>query len=283
MAGGRPFFKMSGSGNDFVFFDASREGESDITGADKIAAICSRRTGVGADGVVFMRRQDDRNLTIRYYNADGSLGELCGNATLCSVRLATDLGLVSRGEVSIHTDAGIMRARMADELAEIDLATVVDIRESAAGIERLDRESQLGFALVGVPHIVIVDRDVSTADIDGRGAMLRRHPSLPDGANVNFLSQGMDGEWLIRTFVRGVEGETLACGTGAVASGILLTAWGLVEGAVRLVTRSGRRLVVRPGKAGAFWNPSLKGAATLVFSGNLGEFDGPDCASSASG
>ncbi|HEX6575835.1 MAG TPA: diaminopimelate epimerase [Gemmatimonadaceae bacterium] len=265
---GRPFFKMSGSGNDFVFFDVSSEGPGNLESAEAIQRICARGTGIGADGVVFLKPDSRRELTIRYYNSDGSLGELCGNATLCSLQLANELGMADTGEIEINTDAGVIHARMADGLPEIDLAPVHEVALSVAAIPQLDREESMGFARAGVPHIVIVDQDVETADILGRGSEIRRHRSLKDGANVNFVTKSEDG-WTIRTYERGVEGETLACGTGAVATGILLTEWGRAEAPVRLQTRSGRTLEVRVRRDGNLWYPSLRGHAEVVFEGRL--------------
>ena len=266
---GRTFYKMSGSGNDFVFFDAG-PATAALEQPEAIRALSARRTGVGADGVVFLQPRTQSDFTMRYYNSDGSLGELCGNATLCALKLARHRGIVSADEVSIHTDAGLIHARMTDGLPEIDLAPVTEVSLESASIPRLEREELLGFARAGVPHIVIVDQDVATADVQGRGSRIRRDPSLHDGANVNFVTKS-GSDWLIRTYERGVEGETLACGTGAVATGILLTEWGRATSPVGLMTRSGRRLEVTVRKADGAWNPSLKGPAELVFEGQLRE------------
>jgi len=269
---GRRFYKMSGSGNDFVFFDVSKDPPGNLETVGAIQAICARGTGVGADGVVFLKPEGNEDITMRYYNSDGSLGELCGNATLCALRLATELGLVSADSVRINTDAGVIHARMADGDPEIDLAPVSEVKAEAATIPRLEREERLGFARAGVPHIVILDSDVETADVLGRGSRIRRDPSLTDGANVNFLSP--DGQdWRIRTYERGVEGETLACGTGAVAAGILLTEWGRASGPVGLKTLSGRRLEVRVKRDGPAWLPSLRGPAEIVFEGQLRDLE----------
>ena len=265
---GRSFYKMSGSGNDFVFFDLRDGPAGDLESPESIRAISARGTGVGADGVVFLEPGGADALAIRYYNSDGSLGELCGNATLCSLRLANELGLTSAEEISIQTDAGVIRARMADGLPEIDLAPVTEVRLVVPEIPMIERESAFGFARAGVPHVVIVDQDVSTADVLGRGSKVRRDHSLRDGANVNFVTQSGD-EWTIRTYERGVEGETLACGTGAVATGILLTEWGRAKSPVKLATKSGRRLEVTVRKDGSAWLPSLRGPAEIVFIGQL--------------
>ncbi len=272
MAEGRTFYKMSGSGNDFVFFDLKDGPAGKLEDPDSIRSICARGTGVGADGVVFLERGSPDSFSIRYYNSDGSLGELCGNATLCSLRLAKELGAGAFKETWIHTDAGAIRARMADGLPEIDLAPVTEVRVEVPEIPKLDREDLLGFARAGVPHIVIVDENVETADILGRGSKVRCDRSLHDGANINFVTKVGD-EWVIRTYERGVEGETLACGTGAVATGILLTEWGRARSPVRLQTRSGRRLEVTVRKEGSAWKASLKGPAEIVFVGQLRDLE----------
>ena len=268
MSGGRRFYKMSGSGNDFIFFDLSDGPVEAMENPETIGAMSARGTGIGSDGVVFLETGGAGDMAIRYYNSDGSRGELCGNATLCAMRLGHHLGRIGSGEVEISTDAGVLTARIADGLPEIDLAPVTEVSLELPAIPRLDRETRLGFVRAGVAHVVIIDSDVQTADILGRGSKVRRDRSLRDGANVNFLSRN-DRGWAIRTYERGVEGETLACGTGAVASGILLTEWGESESPVRLRTRSGKDLEVRIRREEKVWYPSLRGAAELVFTGEL--------------
>jgi len=157
---------------------------------------------------------------------------------------------------------------MREDLPEVDLAPVTEVAPQLDSVGRLDREERLGFVRAGVPHVVIIDQDVATADILGRGSRIRRDPALRDGANVNFLS-GKPGGWTIRTYERGVEGETLACGTGAVASAILLVEWGRDSSPVRLETRSGKQLEVRLRREGSAWRPSLRGSADLIFTGQL--------------
>lgn len=271
MEASRRFYKMSGSGNDFIFFDLSDGDVRDLENPQAIQALSARGTGVGADGVVFLKPQSDDSFAIRYYNSDGSLGELCGNATLCATRLANELGIVSAPEISITTDSGVLAARMAEGLPEIDFAPVSEIQLDWPAIPKLDREQALGFALAGVPHIVIVDESVETADILGRGSRIRRDKSLRAGANVNFVSPDPDHEntWVIRTYERGVEGETLACGTGAVASAILLVEWGRAVSPVSLRSRSGKTLTVTVHREGGQWYPSLRGSGEIIFSGEL--------------
>jgi diaminopimelate epimerase len=132
-------------------------------------------------------------------------------------------------------------------------------------------ESWIGFALAGVPHLGVRCESVDALDVVGRGRPLRFDPSLAQGANVNFLAPDGSGAWLIRTYERGVEAETLACGTGSVASAILLVEAGEAESPVRLRTRSGRTLTVRLRRSERGWEPSLSGEARIVFEGRFGE------------
>jgi diaminopimelate epimerase len=267
---GRTFYKMSGSGNDFVMVDATREPPGNLASASVVQAVCARATGIGADGIVFLEASQTADYRMTYLNSDGSRADLCGNATLCSARLASELGLIGEGPFRVETDAGVLDARLLEEGPEVDLRPVTDVRPRLPF--RLESgESWIGFALAGVPHLVARVEDVSTVDLLGRGRPLRHDPSLPHGANVNFVSPDGAGGWRIRTFERGVEGETLACGTGAVATAVLLQEAAEIEQRVALTTRSGRRLRVRLERVSSGWRPSLSGEARLVFEGRFGE------------
>lgn len=271
MSGGNRFYKMSGSGNDFIFFDKADGPSESRRDPAAIRAMCAHGTGIGADGVVFFDRSPGRSVAINYYNSDGSGGELCGNATLCTVRLSEMLGSDIKDGLTIQTDAGAVQGRLVDGLPEIDIAPVSEVSAEWVHIPSLENEKRLGFAAVGVPHVIIEVPDVQRVDVRGRGSAVRRHASLTHGANVNFLSRADAGRWSIRTYERGVEAETLACGTGAVASAILLSVWGAAESPVRLVTRSGRELTVTLRRDDSLWHPSLRGSAELVFTGFLPE------------
>jgi diaminopimelate epimerase len=208
-----------------------------------------------------------------YLNSDGSPADLCGNASLCSTRLASELGILDAAtgtEFRMETDAGILGVRLLEESPEVDLQPVSDVRARLPF--RLESgERWIGFALAGVPHLVVRVDDVSTVDVVGRGRPLRHDATLPDGANVNFVSPDASGGWRIRTYERGVEGETLACGTGAVATAILLAESGETGDRVVLTTRSSRLLKVRLQRSNDGWHPSLAGEARIVFQGRFGE------------
>lgn len=268
---GRSFFKMTGSGNDFVMIDALRAPRGSLGQPAVIQRVCARGTGVGADGIVFLEPSNVADVRLTYLNADGSPADFCGNATLCTTRLAVELGVAPAAGLTIETEAGLVRARIADDLPEIDLQPVVDVQPDAPGISAESGEERIGFALVGVPHLVIRCEDVSLVDLVGRGRPLRSHPSLAHGANVNFVSKGPDGRWRYRTYERGVEGETLACGSGAVATAILLTIWGEATGPVEVETRSGKTLRVRLSRGDSGWSPSLSGEGRVVYQATLSE------------
>lgn len=267
---GRTFYKMSGSGNDFVIVDATRESADDLLQPEAVSAICQRATGVGADGLVLLTRSEHADFRMIYLNSDGSPAELCGNATLCSVRLAVELGIMPPGECHVETDAGVLSARTLPTGPEIDLLPVSEVKPRLP--LRLEAgEHWMAFALAGVPHVVIRVDDVERVDVVGRGRPLRHDPTFARGANVNFISpDGQDG-WRIRTYERGVEGETLACGTGAVAAAVLLAEVGESTGGATLTTRSGRQLRVRLDHSLSGWHPSLAGEARIVFQGIFGE------------
>ena len=268
---GRTFYKMSGSGNDFVVVDATHEAPGRLAEPAVVQAVCARATGIGADGIVFLEPSQVAEYRMTYLNSDGSRADLCGNASLCSARLATELGIVRAPRFRVETDAGILDARLLEGSPEVDLQPVTDIRASLPF--RLEAgERWIGFALAGVPHLVVRVDAVETVDVVGRGRPLRHDASLPHGANVNFVSPKPDGSgWRIRTFERGVEGETLACGTGAVASAVVLRESRESGDEVRLETRSGRVLRVRLASVDGGWRPSLSGEARLVFEGRFGE------------
>ncbi|MFN2397141.1 MAG: diaminopimelate epimerase [Gemmatimonadaceae bacterium] len=275
---GREFFKMTGSGNDFIFFDARDYHAGDLATGGVIQALCARGSGVGADGVVFIEPSRQAAFRMRYFNSDGSLASLCGNAALCSVRLSAELAAAPpEGSFAFESDAGILHGRITNGLPEIDMQPVREVTEDAP-ITRLPGERRIGFALAGVPHLVVLVDNLEDVDVLTRGRALRRDPSLPGGggANVNFVApRGRD--WAMRTFERGVEAETLACGTGAVASALLTLLWASGAPGVtgveptKILTRSARTLSVRftggPGK----WSPSLAGEGRLVYRGRLVE------------
>lgn len=268
---GRPFYKMSGSGNDFVMVDAREEPPGDLADPAIVKRVCARGTGVGADGIVFLEPSSVATLKLVYLNADGSRAEFCGNATLCTTRLAVELGAGDPAGFTVETDSGVVAARFSGATPEIELQPVTEVRAEMPEVALQSGERRIGFAVVGVPHLVIQCADVSTVDVVARGRPLRSHPALAAGANVNFVSRGPAGGWRVRTYERGVEAETLACGSGAVATAILLTTWADAAGVVQIDTSSGKALRVRLEREKSCWKPSLAGEGRVVYQGSLSE------------
>lgn len=251
---GTLFYKMTGSGNDFVMLDGRATTPSRWTPA-RVRALCDRRNGIGADGLVILTPGTTGTVRMSYWNSDGSHGAMCGNAALCSGRLAVDLEMVPPGEFCLLTDAGMVRviSHPQEDHAEINLPDA-ELPRDLPEVEPASGERWLSLGVVGVPHLVVRVADVETVDVFGRGRMLRGDPRVgPVGANVNFVSLPSDpgAPWLIRTFERGVEGETLACGTGTVAAALALVAKGETQLPATFRSRGGPELRVRGRLEGA--------------------------------
>jgi len=262
---------MTGSGNDFVMVDADVSSPEEWAASD-IQAVCARGTGIGADGVVFVGPGAAPGaVRMVYFNSDGSRASMCGNAALCSTRLASYLGVGPARGMQLETDAGTYLSRCAAEAdrAEIQLHAVEPPIEPKIALE--PGEERAGLTVVGVPHLIVLVRDVEHVDVERRGRSLRSDPGLgPDGANVNFVSPGRRSvAWRMRTYERGVEAETLACGTGAVAAACTLEHWGLERLPVVVESRSQLPLEVHARKTpdGKFEEVWLKGQARMVFRG----------------
>jgi diaminopimelate epimerase len=238
---------MTGSGNDFVVLDG-RFTSADQWPSSLVKAICDRRRGVGADGLVILTPATPDSVRMRYWNADGSVGEMCGNAALCAGRLAVHLELVPPGEFCLHTDAGTVRVRSpaGEGAAEISLPDF-DLPRSFSEVPLAAGEQWMSLVTVGVPHLVVRVEDIEAVDPDTRGRFLRFHRSVgANGANVNFISPaGGQGPWLIRTYERGVEAETLACGTGTVGAAVAAVYRGERSLPMSFRSRGGPELRVR--------------------------------------
>ena len=269
---GTTIYKMTGSGNDFVMVDGRHTTPADWSVED-IRAVCARGTGVGADGLVFVGPGSEPDIVrMIYFNSDGSRAAMCGNAALCSTRLAARLGFANPQRMTLETDAATYESRCTPdgERAELHLAPV---RSPAPvpGLATAPAERQAVLGTVGVPHLVVLVDDVELIDVVTRGRLLRSDPALgPAGANVNFISPAARAsEWRMRTYERGVEDETLACGTGAVAAACALADWGLAKLPITFWTGSARRLEIRARKteAGLYDDVWLGGEARLVVRG----------------
>lgn len=215
-------FKYQGAGNDFVAFD-NRDGKAP-DGEDRanlVRALCDRRRGLGGDGVLVVESpRSNGDFRMRYYNADGGEGEMCGNGARCIAAFAVVLGAAGR-EMAFETGAGLHHAHlMADGGVELALPDVDALPRHVAP-EATGRTWDVDFLVVGVPHAAVWVNDVKAVDVENSGRALRRHDVFkPAGANINFAQNAGRDRILVRTYERGVEAETLACGTGSTAAAI---------------------------------------------------------------
>lgn len=244
-----PFDKMNGAGNDFVMID-NRDGRFRFS-AEAIQGICERRRGVGADGVILIESAPEVDFRMRYYNADGGEAEMCGNGARCAARFAGKLGLGARSDDGVHmsfvASPGRMEAHIDGERVAISMTDATSFEQGIC-LEVAQGEEIVHFINTGVPHAVVVTGDAAAMDdeeVVRRGRAIRTHGRFaPDGANANFVTVGSDGTVNIRTYERGVEDETLACGTGAVAASVVLAHLGKTDTPVRLLTHGGEALAV---------------------------------------
>jgi diaminopimelate epimerase len=262
------FTKMNGAGNDFVMID-NRAGDVHLS-AQQIAKICDRHRGVGADGVLLVEpATNSADFRMRYYNSDGGEAEMCGNGARCFARFVERVANV-REKVSFETPAGIIAAQLDGELVTLHMSEPTDLQLNMrfpVGYEN----KIIHFVNTGVPHVVIPVVNIEEIDVLREGAAVRRHEMFsPKGANVNFLERRGGNKIAIRTYERGVEGETLACGTGVVASALIFAATEKTDGPVGVLVRSGSELSVDfRCDTERFTDVTLTGPAEFVFEGTI--------------
>ena len=259
------FVKMQGNGNDFIIIDEFKK----ITVKEKrnfAIQACDRRFGIGADGVLFLLKSSVADVKMELFQPDGSEAEMCGNGVRCLVTYAINSGYIPRGKVTIETKAGVLEVKAKKGSVVVDMGEPKFARRDipAKGAESHFIESMYGHVVsavnVGVPHAVIFvgDLDIDILDVAPK---IRFDPVFPHGANVDFVK--VEGNTLlVRTYERGVEFETLSCGTGAVASAVVANQIGLVGSVVNVKTRGGAlKITLKDGRA------FMEGPATTVFNG----------------
>ena len=262
------FTKMNGAGNDFVLLD-NRRGEIQLE-REQIARICDRHRGVGADGILLLEKAaNGADFRMRYYNADGGEAEMCGNGARCFARYAHKVAGAS-GQISFETPAGVIGAELHGESVTLQMSEPQDLRLSISLSGVADYES-IHFINSGVPHVVVPVPRIEDIDVRRDGAAIRRHAMFsPKGTNVNFLEKRGPSSIAIRTYERGVEDETLACGTGVVASALIFSAAEKTEGPISVLVRGGSELQVGFQRNGAeFRGVTLTGPAEFVFEGTI--------------
>ncbi len=262
------FTKMNGAGNDFVLID-NRGGEVHLN-RSQIARICDRHRGIGADGVLLLEKASNHaDFRMRYFNADGGEAEMCGNGARCFARFANKVA-DAQGKISFETPAGVISAELNGDLVTLGMTEPTDLRLNVP-LRVVDENKTIHFINSGVPHVIILVSRIDDVDVRREGAAIRRHEMFsPKGANVNFIEKRGANKIVIRTYERGVEDETLACGTGVVASALIFAVTERVNGPIGVLVRGGNELQVGFEKTGTqFKKVTLTGPAEFVFEGTI--------------
>lgn len=263
------FTKMNGAGNDFVMVD-NRDGTLALTDA-QIARLCDRHRGVGADGLLAVEKaQAGADWRMRYYNADGAEAEMCGNGARCFARFVRKIAPSDAGAITFETPAGRISARFEGDEVALGMSEPGPFNDGVA-LDAAGTPLTVYAINTGVPHAVVLVDDLDGTDVRRLGAALRHHHHFqPRGTNVNFVRQLGPQDLAIRTYERGVEDETLACGTGVVASALTLATLTGAASPVRVRVRGGDTLTVTFDRADTgFANVVLKGPADFVFEGEI--------------
>ena len=262
------FTKMNGAGNDFILID-NRMGDVRLD-RSQIARLCDRHRGIGADGVLLLEKPGNRaDFRMRYFNADGGEAEMCGNGARCFARFANKVA-AAKEKISFETQAGVISAELKGDLVTLGMTEPTDLRlHLELGIA--GENKTVHFVNSGVPHVVIPVPNIDDVDVRREGAAVRYHKIFsPSGTNVNFIDKRGAKKIAIRTYERGVEDETLACGTGIVASALIFGATEGCHGPMTVLARGGDELQVGfETVAGRFCNVTLTGPAQFVFEGTI--------------
>ena len=251
-----PFAKMHGAGNDFVLVD-DRDGGFPCEHR-LVAAMASRPGGIGCEGVVLVQRSETADFKMRFFNPDGSEAELCGNGARCVAAFAREIGAASGKAMRFETAAGFIDAEIIDdELVRIAMPDPKGLKDD--------------FVVAGVPHKIVVVDNLAKADVDGEGRRIRLGDEFaPGGTNVDFVTYRAPDRVAIRTYERGVEAETFACGTGSVAAAVVGVASRGLSFPVRVKTGGGYELTVDGVRTDAgFSGITLTGPVKRVFEGSI--------------
>jgi len=253
------FYKYQGTGNDFVIID-NRQNSFDIHNTKLIAQLCDRHFGIGADGLILLEKQAEVDFKMVYFNADGNQSTMCGNGGRCIVAFANYLGIIENNATFEAID-GLHNAIIEGDLIKIQMQDVTQIQEFEQHV----------FLDTGSPHHVTSISSLAQLNVKDEGAKIRySKPYSKEGTNVNFVEKVNDQTFAVRTYERGVEDETLSCGTGVTAVAIAMNYIGATEkNVVTLNTKGGNLKVAFEKKDDNYIDVWLIGPATQVYKGNI--------------
>jgi diaminopimelate epimerase len=267
-----PFHKIQGNGNDFILIDDRRHVLKGMNLRQLARTVCHRNRSVGADGLIIIVPPSSRKTADfgwRFLNADGSEAAMCGNGSRCAARFAVLKGIAAK-KMAFETQAGIIHAEVKKDAVRVELTGATGLRMNIP-VPLITGTRSGHFIDTGVPHLVYISRSLEDEDVEGVGRATRYHELFkPAGTNVNFVQFDGPHRLHIRTYERGVEGETLACGTGSVAAALVASVIGAVRSPVTVLTRGGDRLDVSFRRDGeGFADLHLEGEAVVVCEGTL--------------
>ncbi len=262
------FWKMHGAGNDFILVD-DRPLKFPAADHRRISQICSRHDGVGAEGLILLQSSDDASFAMRFFNPDGYEADMCGNGLRCAARLANDLGIAG-GEMTVKTRAGILKASIMKNGVRVAMPLASGIRLNFQ-VQAAGQAVLCNYINTGVPHVVIATDDLEKVDLRQMGPLLRRHEEFaPQGANVDYMQVTGKHSLNVRTYERGVEAETPACGTGITACAIVAVLNNQLAQPAQVTCRHGDTLEVDFKRNGdSVENITLLGPAAHVFQGEI--------------
>lgn len=253
------FYKYQGTGNDFILIN-NFDSTFDKSNKTLIEKMCDRKFGIGADGLMVLERSGSADFDLYFFNPDASVS-FCGNGSRCAVRMARDLGLIGRDETSFNAFDGLHQAVVQPGFVSVTMRDVGEVEKNDHGF----------FVNTGAPHVVVLKDKVDQVSIVEAGRAIRYSEKYaPVGTNVNFMEEVPDGI-KIRTYEKGVEDETLSCGTGVTACALTYAYLHPLAMAVKVYTRGGVLEVMFDRKEKGFANIRLSGAATFVFKGIYNE------------
>lgn len=265
------FYKMSGSGNDFIIIDNRKRIVDEAGLMNFVANVCRRKMSVGADGLILIENADAVDFKWRFFNSDGSVAEMCGNGARCAARFAYIKGIAGT-EMSFETEAGIIHAKVAKDQVKIKMPDPADLKTDYA-LELENSTLSVSSVNTGVPHVVVEADNIDDIEVVKLGREIRFHDVFdPAGTNVNFVCLQNDDIVAIRTYERGVEDETLACGTGAIACAIVISYKKKIKSPVKVMTRSkGYLYIYYKVKQDRFYDIFLEGDARIIYKAQLWE------------
>jgi diaminopimelate epimerase len=264
-----PFYKMSGAGNDFIIIDNRDQivQANDLPGF--IASVCRRKMSAGADGLILIEVSKTCDFSWRFFNSDGSKAEMCGNGARCAARFAYINGIAG-DNLSFETEAGVISAQIKEDSVKVKMPDPSDLK-LAYPLEVSNRVLEISSINTGVPHVVVMEEQIDQVDVLALGREIRFHQAFAQaGTNANFVRRTKSSEIEIRTYERGVEDETLACGTGAIAGAIISACQFKMNSPVDVKTRSGAILTIHFNEeAGLFDEIYMQGDARIIYTGTL--------------